>query len=260
MNQTTYNGFTPIEPDDYYILPEDKGDKLYHYLNSAQKNIDLVIYSLSSTDIQECLLAAKKRGVNITILHNSNLSHPLTEWKKNRTYWHLFQTIENLNSAEGSGTLDVRWSSNNFFITHQKTFLIDTRPIDTKGTLAPNARVVIMTHNLHAEKSLGFKVDTKFWWGFNGTFFRDMAYIFKSPEIINEVLKVYLSDFNGDGPSVTNDLLNSRQLFWSNGSFFDDSKDYPDINGPYIKKDFKKISIQGNTDTISNMVSWRNRR
>lgn len=246
----TINNFTAIEPDDFYILPDDKGETLFKHLDSAAKNIDLVIYSLSSTDIQNRLLSAKKRGVNISIMHNSQLNS--RDWRTTHGYWHLFQTIESLNKGEGTGKIDVRWSSNNFFLTHQKTFLIDAHP-DQNGVLDINAKVVIMTHNLHNSKALGFP-PTNFWDAY-GNQYRDMGYVFKNETIVKEVYHVFKSDFDGDGATVTNGLRDSKTLIWTNGSFLNGNHSYPPVDKGYFDKYPKSTDNQGNTEFMIDCFS-----
>jgi cardiolipin synthase len=211
--------------------PDDQGRALLDLLATATRSIDIVIYQIGDPEIATGLLDRMAAGVKVRlVLDNSTFGNVTT----NSTF------VVGLREAMATrgiaaDKLDAHWSSGNFSITHQKSVIIDA--VDATGSplspdgLPASARVLISSGNFATSAEYG-----PFWNQRN--FYVTVA----DPVIVAEAARVFVSDFNCDGRSVTNDLGESSILIWSNGStnrwigeqglYPDGGNYYPDTDRP----------------------------
>ena len=112
-------------PQQLLVTPDDGLEHLIALLRNADYSIDVVIYLLSSREIQEELTAAQQRGVRVRVLLEQN---PVGGGESNRSAQQFLT----------AGGVAVRWSDPAFRFTHAKLILID------------GVQAVIMTLNLTA--------------------------------------------------------------------------------------------------------------
>ncbi len=96
-------------------------------INSAQKSIDLVMYTLDDTQVEKALGDAVARGVSVRVLLNGGYYS-----KKEGGNDGSYAMLQKLN-------VPARWTPTSFALTHQKTLVVD-------GTDA-----LIMTFNLQSK-------------------------------------------------------------------------------------------------------------
>ncbi len=136
----------------------------------AKSNIDVVMYGFTDQKIYKALVAARKRGVKVRILLQRYPYKAKTE-----------------NTQMSKNLIDrgiiVKWSDPKFYLTHQKTLIIDGK------------EAIIMTFNF---TYLTFKTQ------------RNFAIATTNPQLVDEVLAVFNADWN----RKTINLKNSN-LVWS---------------------------------------------
>lgn len=155
----------------YTLLTEPDSGKgqILSLINGAQSSIDLAIYEIEDPEIVSALTTAAQRGVNVRVLFNYySFLH----------YGHDPNApfIEKLKA----GGVNAKPASQNFLITHQKTFAID------------DSVAVIMTFNLNP----GY---------FKGT--RDFGVITGDSGQVAEIVKVFEADWAGKPVSVSQSAL-----------------------------------------------------
>lgn len=197
----------PVRPTPVIAAqPDDQGEALLDLLSSATRSIDIVIYQIGDPAIASRLLDRMAAGVNVRLVldtstHTNNTINA-TFTKK------LRDEMESRGIARDR--LQAHWASGNFSITHQKSVIIDAvdatgRPLSPDG-LPDSARVLISSGNFATTTQYG-----PFWKQRN--FYVTVA----DPSIVAEASRVFVSDFDCDGRTVTNDLGESSILVWSNG-------------------------------------------
>ncbi len=91
------------------ILPDQGESAIYNFINSAQSSIDMTMYELRDTAMENDLIAREKAGVNVRVI--------------------LDQAETSVNAAAYSalqaGGVGVTYSSTAFTYTHQKTITVD---------------------------------------------------------------------------------------------------------------------------------------
>ena len=91
------------------ILPDQGENAIYNFVNSATSSIDVTIYELKDTTLENDLVAREKAGVNVrVILDQAQKSYDTAAY--------------NVLTAGGVG---VVWSSTAFTYTHQKTITVN---------------------------------------------------------------------------------------------------------------------------------------
>lgn len=222
------------------VQPADAGQTLIDLLNSATTSIDIVIYQIGDQNIQNALLNAMKRGVNVRVVIDGSSSG-------NQTDGTNFVAAM---SGAPAGLFSAKWSSNNFNITHQKTVLIDAA--DSKGATLPagsmpaSARVMISTGNFFTYTNAAKNV--------NDPFYAARDFYLPSPDqnLINQVSTIFNSDFACAGNTVTNNLATApAPLLWSNGATgmyaADPPGAYPTLQEGYFSSaPAGKWTVQGN--------------
>lgn len=152
----SYSGTLIAEPDDGRAPVLD-------LINSAQRSIDVTIYTISDSQIVNALVAAEQRGVAVRVIYNYN------SFAKR----HIYPNDKAANAIINAGG-QARQASSAFAITHQKTITVD-------GTTS-----LIMTFNLSTSY-------------FSGT--RDFGYVTTDPAQVGEIENVFQADW--DGSSIT---------------------------------------------------------
>lgn len=187
--------------------PDDQGQTLLDLLASATRSIDIVIFQIDDPDIASRLLDRMATGVNVRLVLDASSYGNVT------TNSRFVDTLREAMASRGISTdrLQAHWSSENFSITHQKSVIIDAvdatgRPLSPDG-LPESARVLISSGNFATSTQYG-----PFWKQRN--FYVTVA----EPSIVAEASRVFVSDFDCDGRTVTNGLGESSILVWSNGT------------------------------------------
>ena len=91
------------------ILPDQGENAIYNFVNSATSSVDVTIYELNDTTLENDLVSREKAGVNVrVILDQAQKSYNTAAY--------------NLLTAGGVG---VVWSSTSFTYTHQKTITVN---------------------------------------------------------------------------------------------------------------------------------------
>jgi hypothetical protein len=93
------------------ILPDQGENAIYSFVNSATSSINMTIYELKDTTLENDLVAREKAGVTVRVI--------LDQAQKSYD-----QAAYNTLTAGGVG---VVWSSTSFTYTHQKTITVDGR-------------------------------------------------------------------------------------------------------------------------------------
>lgn len=105
------------------VEPDDGRAPLFDAIAKAAKSIDLVIYELDDTEVEQALCDAHARGIEVRVL----IENVSTYGKRpnQRAY-----------DALGACGVAVKWAPNHFALVHQKTLVTD------------DAQAIIMTFNL----------------------------------------------------------------------------------------------------------------
>jgi len=111
--------------DSLITEPEDSIAPVIQMIQGAEKSIDLVMYELEDTQVENALISAEKNGVAVRVLLNEGNYGAQPSTYSAAAYRYL-QT----------GGVSVHWSPSYFALTHQKTMIVD------------GSRAVIMTFNL----------------------------------------------------------------------------------------------------------------
>ncbi|MDC0534233.1 phospholipase D-like domain-containing protein [Francisellaceae bacterium] len=226
------------------------GQLVLNAIKQAKQSIDISIYDLNGETINAALVDALSRGVNVRIIFNGNYSGTTHE----ANVKDVEAQLKAAKPGPGGklGTYSLHWSSNNFQITHSKYVVIDA--VDQNGqplqTLPSSATLIISTGNMSDYESTPW---------YNA---RDFELQVQNPDAIVQAENVFYSDFNCDGVNVTNNLLNSSPLVWSNGTTGANASDpadaYPTSSEgyPYEDKLSANATIQGGArNTMYNIIN-----
>ncbi|MCX8514948.1 MAG: phospholipase D-like domain-containing protein [Burkholderiales bacterium] len=100
-----------------FIEPQDGRDPIINAINSAQSEIDITMYEIYDTPIENALSNAANRGVSVNIIYSNNQNAYSIP---SNTYVNHEQ-----NFCASNKLIKCIASSNKFFVTHEKTMLID---------------------------------------------------------------------------------------------------------------------------------------
>lgn len=223
----------------FAVQPDDQGRSLLDAIGRATTSVAITVYEIDAPQINQALVDAVGRGVNVRLVLNG-------QWwggSSTRYAYDLTSVLDAAAAQPGAGSVDVNWSSNNFQITHQKTVIIDA--LGKNGeVLAPSdlpttAVAMVLTGNLNAYGYQSYQASScpepcNFWSA------RDFYLAVTDATLINEIARVFASDFACDGRTVTNGLRDTAlALTWSNGSTGvqpgDSADEYPaDGQYPYF--------------------------
>jgi hypothetical protein len=90
-------------------LPDQGESQIYSFVNSAKSSIDMTMYELRDTTMENDLIAREKAGVNVRVILDRQ------ETSVNSAAY----------SALQAGGVSVTYSSSSFTYTHQKTITVD---------------------------------------------------------------------------------------------------------------------------------------
>lgn len=93
--------------------PHDGLAPVLAMINNASSSVDLVMYELQDIDVENALVAAQQRGVDVRVLLNDGY-YGATE-KANQNAYQFLQ----------SHNVPVHWTPAYFALTHQKTMAVD---------------------------------------------------------------------------------------------------------------------------------------
>lgn len=202
----------------FSVQPDDQGRSLLDAINRATTSVAITVYEIDAPQINQALVAAVERGVNVRMVLNG-------QWwggSSTRYAYDVKSVLDAAAAQPGAGKVEINWSSNNFQITHQKTVIIDALDKDGK-VLAPadlpaTAVAMVLTGNLNAYGYQSYQpaacpAPCNFWSA------RDFYMAVTDADVIAEIARVFASDFACDGRTVTNGLRDTPlALTWSNGS------------------------------------------
>lgn len=159
-----------------YTHPETGVQIILKAIESAHKSIRLKMYLFTRDDVQDALIAAARRGIDVQVLMELNPSGGQA------TNVAIFDAMKNT-------AVKFKWTSFDFRFTHEKSLIIDDR------------LAFIMTHNITSSS-------------FNTN--REYGVIDTVPEDVAEVIRVYEADWAKIQPDLTNARLvwspvNARQ-------------------------------------------------
>jgi phosphatidylserine/phosphatidylglycerophosphate/cardiolipin synthase-like enzyme len=174
------------DPTRLVIQPEDGRGPILEAIAGATNNIRLTIYEI--TDLQsvvqsppapadsvvQAIINRAESGVIVRVIVDQN------QYQNGTNALQIQQAVDALQNAGAS----VNLSSTAFCVTHQKTFVIDGPTTADPGLVGT---AIIMSFNLMP----GY---------FGGT--RDYAVISHDPGVVQEVSRVFDSDFTLDNPTV----------------------------------------------------------
>ncbi len=95
------------------VEPGDNASGLLAAINGATQSIHMTMYLMTSSDIQDALIAAKHRGVEVKAVLNKTF--PSSSYADNTGSY----------SALSAAGIGVVWGSSSFTYTHEKCFVID---------------------------------------------------------------------------------------------------------------------------------------
>lgn len=93
------------------ILPDQGESSIYSFVNAATSSIDMTMYELRDTTMENDLIAREKAGVNVRVILDGQ------ETSVNSAAY----------SALQAGGVSVTYSSSSFTYTHQKTVTVDNK-------------------------------------------------------------------------------------------------------------------------------------
>ncbi len=91
------------------ILPDQGESQIYNFINSAQHSIDMTMYELRDTTVENDLVNREKAGVQVRVILDG------AQTSVNSA---AFSTLQ-------AGGVGVTYSSTAFTYTHQKTITVD---------------------------------------------------------------------------------------------------------------------------------------
>ena len=157
-------------------MPEAGSNIILKAIESAKKSIRFKMYLFTRDDIQNALIAAAKRGVDVRVLMELN---PFGSGGTN---------LDIFNAMKGT-PIKFRWASYDFRFTHEKSMVIDDQI------------AFIMTHNITASS-------------FNTN--REYGVLTARTDVVSEIVKVYEADWEKIQPDLRDAKLvwspiNARQ-------------------------------------------------
>ena len=161
-------------------LPDDGYQKIYDFIGSANKSIDMTMYALIDSNAEAALIAAAERGVNVRVLLNSNASDGGTVGMNQPAYDNL--------TANGVHVV-YSWDG---VLWHQKSIVVD------------NQKVAIMNCNLVAQYY---------------PILRDYVVITDNPATVTGVATTFEADYTNTAVApVVGDVPEGSELVWSPGA------------------------------------------
>ncbi|MFM8894025.1 MAG: phospholipase D-like domain-containing protein, partial [Actinomycetales bacterium] len=282
VNVSTRGAVWSSDEQEGLAFPND-GEDIASAIDGAKSRVDIIIYTIGGPEIvgeaskPGALMRAVSRGVDVRVIINSGnkgckIKPPADQGPCLRSYmfdsWYAIQ--QSLKTAQQNplppskggtgkaGNFEIRFSSQNFQITHQKTILIDA--FDDKGepSIGNGSLALVSTGNLDSFGVGSTATNKAAGWGtsrYNAKYLtnpsascggtkgcgedwaaRDFAVLVTDKELLQRIASVYASDANCDtwaSSPVYSQLLNSTLPdTWANGTLLADGSSYPVIGSP----------------------------
>jgi cardiolipin synthase A/B len=100
--------------DSLIVEPSNGITRVFSMIQGAVTSIDLVIYELEDTQVENALVQAEKRGIAVRVLLNEGYYGAQPSASSAAAYRYL-----------QSGGVSVHWAPSYFALTHQKTLVVD---------------------------------------------------------------------------------------------------------------------------------------
>jgi cardiolipin synthase len=112
LSPSTY----PADSSNHYLItePETGIAPVISFIESASSSVDLVMYQLQDSEIEQALVADKTHGITVRVLLNGGYYGKKESGKNDAAYQYL--------STNG---VAVAWTPTYFALTHQKTVVVD---------------------------------------------------------------------------------------------------------------------------------------
>lgn len=114
----------PSASETLFTEPADKYQSVYDFITSPKKSLDMTMYALQDTKVEQDLATDASKGVKVRVLLDQNL-----EKSKNQSAYDYLQ----------KHGVSVAWAPKNYAATHQKTITVD------------GSRSMILTANLQSQ-------------------------------------------------------------------------------------------------------------
>ncbi len=280
VNVSTRGAVWSAAEQEALTLP-DSGQSIASAIDGAKSRVDIVIYTIGGPEIvgqaskPGALMRAVNRGVDVRIIVNSGnkgcKAAPPDQQSclTARTFDPLYAIQQSLTTAQQNplppskggtgkaGNFEIRFSSQNFQITHQKTILIDAFDKTTgQPSVGATSLALVSTGNLDSY-GVGSATRPTGAWGSsyaNPNFLtdpasscggtgcpedwaaRDFAIAVTDQALIQRIASVYASDANCEtwaSSPVYSKLVDSTMAdSWANGTLLSDGSSYPSIGTP----------------------------
>lgn len=267
INVSTKGAAWPADEQGALTLPDD-GQQIVSAINKAKSRVDVVIYTFGGPDLvgqasaPGALMKAISRGVDVRIMLNSgnkgckSLSAAdqqacMTQSEFDPTFA-IQQSLQAaqqnpLPASQGgtgkAGDFEIRYSSQNFQITHQKTILIDAfdgsgKPNVNSGTLALVSTGNLSTYDWGSSyKNASYLTDPAAGCGgakcADDWAARDFTILVDDKALLERIAAVYASDANCETwqtSPIYRQLLDSTMAdTWANGTLLADGSAYPSM-------------------------------
>src|SRR5512135_3535504 len=156
------------------VEPDDGLDPVREFINSAQSSLLIKQFTFTEPSLIAAVIDRKNAGVDVRVMLNAKRSGG--DRANDETY-------EQLQSAG----IDVKWSSSKFYVTHEKSIVVDEKA------------ALVATFNL-MEKYF--------------TLTRDYGVITHNPHQVRQIVEVFNADWN----HVDWDCPAWENLLWSNSN------------------------------------------
>ncbi len=266
VNVATTGAAWPVGEQGALTLPAD-GPKIVSAIGKAKNRIDVVSYTFGGPDIvgqpsnPGALMNAVRRGVDVRIILNSgnkgckslspadqqacviSLGFDPTFAIQSSLGWAKANPLTAAQGGTGTGgNVEIRFSSQNFQITHQKTILVDALSADGKSPQVTASSVALVsTGNLgsynwgSSYKNPTYLTNPAAGCGTGGCqddwSARDFTILVKDQALLQRIAVVYASDVACDtwaSSPVYKDLLGTDMAdSWANGTLLADGSNYP---------------------------------
>jgi len=268
VNTSTAGAVWPSSEQGALTLPAD-GPDIVSAIAKAKNRVDVISYTFGGPDIvgqaskPGALMNAVQRGVDVRLILNSGnkgcaslspsdqqacvakTSFDSTFAIKSSLAWAKANPLPSSQGGTGSGgNFEIRSSSQNFQISHQKTILIDALSADgSKPLVSAASLALVSTGNLgsynwgSSYKNAAYLTNPSAGCGAAGCdddwSARDFTILVKDQAMLQRIATVYASDAACDtwaSSLVYKDLLGTTMAdTWANGTLLADGSTYPSM-------------------------------
>jgi len=104
----------PLSPR-LIVEPDDGLDPVREFINSVQKSLLIKQFTFTEPSLIAAVIARKNAGVDVRVMLNAQRSG------SDRANDETYEQLKNAGIA-------VRWSSSKFYVTHEKSIVVDETP------------------------------------------------------------------------------------------------------------------------------------